>query len=90
MKKLLLLVLFLSVGPIAHAGKQIVLLRTFVSTNHVPAYTSGSPPKQSSDGYSWSSTLECVLHPPTTVILTNYVLGFKNGTNCVELITLSK
>ena len=77
----------------AEVKTQIVLLRTYISTNTIPGYIGGAEPSPivGTNGYlNMVTTAQAVVHPPRTEIVTNYVLGFYNGTNAVELITAEK
>ena len=70
---------------------QIVLLRTYLTTNVVaehwieesyrPGFKSGN---WEGGGLVYTPT---ILIPATTNILTNYVLGYTDGTNLVEAVT---
>ena len=78
----------------ADVKTQIVLLRTYVTTNTIPGYIGGPPITftTNSDGIMLPNPVNAVAitYPPRTEIITNYVLGFYNGTNAVELITAEK
>lgn len=77
----------------ADVQTQIVLLRTYVTTNTIPGYIGGADPSPivGTDGYLvMMATSQAIAHPPRIEIVTNYVLGFYNGTNTVELITAEK
>jgi hypothetical protein len=74
--------------------QQIVLLRSYLTTNHVPGYI-GAPditPQVDSNGYREFQTTPAVAirHAPRTEIVTNYVMGYRQGTNTVEVITTQK
>lgn len=74
--------------------QQIVLLRSYVTTNHVPGYI-GAPdikPRVDSNGYEefQPTPAVAVRHPPRTEITTNYVMGYRQGTNTVEVMTTQK
>lgn len=75
MKNLVLLALLLSATWLKADQPQIVLLRTYLSTNHVEQFISGG-----------GEDLIPVIHPAHTDVLTNYILGFHQGSNDVELI----
>lgn len=78
----------------ADVKNQIVLIRTYISTNTIPGYI-GGPDVQwqtNSAGIIMPQPVPAVAitHPPRTEIVTNYVLGYYDGTNAVELITAEK
>jgi hypothetical protein len=70
---------------------QIVLLRTYVSTNTIPGYIGGAnmKPEVDKDGIMRPQAVNAIAitHPPRTEVVTNYVLGYWDGTNAVELLT---
>lgn len=72
----------------------IVLLRTYVVTNTIPGYIGGVTPtlKTDANGYLVVEPVPAVaiVHPPTIEIVTNYVLGFIDGTNQIEILTAQK
>jgi len=75
----------------ADVKPQTVLLRTYVSTNTIPGYIGGPEPTVGTNGWWNNMTLAVAIsHPPRTVIATNYVLGYMDGTNTTELMTLVK
>jgi hypothetical protein len=68
---------------------QIVLLRVYTSTNYIPGYIGGPDPKIGTNGFFQNSTISiAVIHPARTNVVKNYVLGFLDGTNAVELLTV--
>ena len=78
-------------ADVAKPQTQIVLLRTYVSTNQIPGYIGGPEPVIGTNGYYLNATLAiAITHPPRTEIVTNYVIGYWDGTNAVELLTASK
>lgn len=83
----------LFIADVAKPQTQIVLLRTYVSTNTIPGYIGGPEIKHTVDTNGMMQIQAvpavAVLYPPRTEIVTNYVLGYWDGTNAVEL-TASK
>lgn len=67
-------------GSTNNPATQIVLLRTYVATNHIPEYVTGGTP-------DCPTCLVATTHPAHDEVVTNYVLGFWSGTNAVELLT---
>jgi hypothetical protein len=67
----------------ADVKPQIVLLKTYVTTNHISAYVTGGTP-------DCPTCLVAITHAAHDEVVTNYVLGFYNGTNAVELIAAEK
>lgn len=71
----------------------LVILKVWVSTNHHPGYF-GGPDVQvltNAEGYIVIQPVNAILitHPPHDEVVTNYVIGVRNGTNQIELLTLS-
>jgi hypothetical protein len=78
----------------ADVKTQIVLLKTYITTNTIPGYTGGYGTKIETNSAGilifLPSYAVAITYPPRTEIITNYVLGYLDGTNAVELITAEK
>lgn len=78
-------------ADVAKPQTQIVLLRTYVSTNTIPGYIGGPEIKYTVDTNGMMQVqavpVMAALYPPRTEVVTNYVLGYWDGTNAVELLT---
>ena len=80
-------------GDTNPAPPQIVLLRTYVSSNQIPGWFGGADPSPTvgTNGYlNMLTTAQAIVHAPRIEVVTNYVLGFWQGTNAVELLTAEK
>lgn len=78
--------------PDPQFGQRIVLIRSYVSTNLVSAgYVGSSSPPPTVDAQGWlqggAMNADAVAHPPVWKVVTNYVLGFKEGNRMVEVFT---
>lgn len=73
---------------------QIVLLRSYVTTNQIPGYIDDPDIKPQVDSNGWlelpTMPAVAIKHPPRTEVVTNYVLGYRQGTHTVELLTAEK
>jgi hypothetical protein len=82
-------------NPIKTGDQQeIVLLRSYVTTNHVPGYVGAPEIKPTIDSNGWqefqATPAVAIRHPPRTEVVTNFVLGYRQGTNTVEVMTTEK
>ena len=73
---------------------QIVVLRSYISTNQIPGYIGGPKIEPQVDSNGWLQVQAvpavAVAYPPRKEVVTNYVLGYLSGTNEVELWTAEK
>lgn len=73
---------------------KIVLLRTHVTTNFIPGYIGSSKPEWKVDTNGWllpqTANAIAVYYHPRHEIVTNYVLGYSDGTTNIEIITVEK
>lgn len=72
----------------------LVVLKIWVSTNFIPGWSGSADPilRTNQDGsldYLVSHAI-LIIHPPKTIVVTNYAIGFWKGTNAIELMTLTK
>lgn len=68
-------------------GPQLTLLRWTVVTNHHEAYAGGAPAEKGADGIYFVPSV-VVLYPARDEVVTNWVIGFRSGTNLVPIQTL--
>lgn len=80
--------------PKVNEPKSLVLIRTYLTTNTIPGYWGSSSPTPIPDTNGMLVTFtarhaDLVAYPPRQQIVTNYVLGYFDGTNrYIEVLTL--